>query len=55
MKSPMNQRPDDEARAATEEFIAQHARAEKVARAAREKKAVRAQDAADGLRVAPRR
>jgi myo-inositol-1-phosphate synthase len=26
MKSPMNQRPDDEARQATEEFIAQHAR-----------------------------
>ena len=30
MKSPMNQRPDDQARADTEEFIAQHARAEKV-------------------------
>ncbi len=26
MKSPMNQRPDDEARALTEQFIAQHAR-----------------------------
>ena len=26
MKSPMNQRPDDEAHAATEEFIAQYAR-----------------------------
>ena len=39
MKSPMNQRPDDQARADTEAFIAQHARAEKVARAAREKKA----------------
>ena len=30
MKSPMNQRPDDQAREATEEFIAQHARTEKV-------------------------
>ena len=39
MKSPMNQRPDDQARADTETFIAKHARAEKVARAAREKKA----------------
>ena len=37
MKSPMNQRPDDEAREDTEEFIARHARTEKVARAAREK------------------
>jgi myo-inositol-1-phosphate synthase len=37
MKSPMNQRPDDEARQATEEFIARHARTEKAARAAREK------------------
>jgi myo-inositol-1-phosphate synthase len=37
MKSPMNQRPDDQARADTEEFIAKHARAEKVTRAAREK------------------
>jgi len=39
MKSPMNQRPDDQARADTEAFIAQHARTEKVARAARDKKA----------------
>ncbi len=39
MKSPMNQRPDDQARADTEEFIAHYARAEKVSRAAREKKA----------------
>jgi myo-inositol-1-phosphate synthase len=39
MKSPMNQRPDDQAREATEEFIAHHARTEKVARAAREKAA----------------
>ena len=39
MKSPMNQRPDDQARADTEAFIAKHARAEKVARAARDKKA----------------
>ena len=37
MKSPMHQRPDDEARVATEEFIAQHARTEAVARAARER------------------
>src|SRR4051812_26138623 len=35
MKSPMNQRPDDQARADTEEFIRKHARAEKAARAAR--------------------
>jgi myo-inositol-1-phosphate synthase len=35
MKSPMNQRPDDQARADTEEFIAKHARTEKAARAAR--------------------
>jgi myo-inositol-1-phosphate synthase len=39
MKSPMNQRPDDQARADTEEFIQHYARAEKVSRAAREKKA----------------
>jgi myo-inositol-1-phosphate synthase len=39
MKSPMNQRPDDEARQATEAFIAHHARTEKVARTAREKAA----------------
>src|SRR3954465_9050607 len=39
MKSPMNQRPDDQARADTEAFIAQHARTEKLARAARDKKA----------------
>src|SRR3954467_12103331 len=39
MKSPHTQRPDDEARADTEAFIAQHARTEKVARAARDKKA----------------
>jgi hypothetical protein len=26
MKSPMNQRPDDEARGATEKFIAEYAR-----------------------------
>ena len=37
MKSPHNQRPDDEARLATEEFIAQHARTEAVARQARER------------------
>jgi myo-inositol-1-phosphate synthase len=37
MKSPMHQRPDDEARRDTEEFIAQHARTEAVARQARER------------------
>jgi myo-inositol-1-phosphate synthase len=37
MKSPMHQRPDDEARRATEEFITQHARTEQAARAARER------------------
>jgi myo-inositol-1-phosphate synthase len=39
MKSPMNQRPDDQARADTESFIEQYSRVEKVARAAREKAA----------------
>jgi myo-inositol-1-phosphate synthase len=39
MKSPMNQRPDDQARADTEEFIAHYARAEKVSRAARDQAA----------------
>jgi myo-inositol-1-phosphate synthase len=43
MKSPMNQRPDDQARQATEEFIARYARVEKVSRAAREKKATPAE------------
>jgi myo-inositol-1-phosphate synthase len=36
MKSPMNQRPDHLARAATERFIAEHARTEAAARAARD-------------------
>ena len=45
MKSPMNQRPDDQARADTEAFIAEHARTEKVARAARDKKASEKTDA----------
>jgi myo-inositol-1-phosphate synthase len=36
MKSPMNQRPDTEARELTERFIADHARSAKAARAARE-------------------
>jgi myo-inositol-1-phosphate synthase len=35
MKSPQNQRPDDQAREDTEEFIRTHARTEKAARAAR--------------------
>jgi myo-inositol-1-phosphate synthase len=39
MKSPMHQRPDDQARADTEAFIAQHARTEKAGRAARDKAA----------------
>jgi myo-inositol-1-phosphate synthase len=34
MKSPMHQRPDDEARALTEQFIAEHARAKRAAKAA---------------------
>src|SRR3954470_12675464 len=38
MKSPMNQRPDDQARTDTEEFIRHYARAEKVKNAARETK-----------------
>jgi len=38
MKSPMNQRPDDQARQATEEFIARYSRAEAVKNAAREQK-----------------
>jgi myo-inositol-1-phosphate synthase len=35
MKSPQNQRPDDQAREDTEEFIRTHARTEKAGRAAR--------------------
>ena len=35
MKSPHNQRPDDQARKATEEFIAEYARSQKAAKAAR--------------------
>jgi myo-inositol-1-phosphate synthase len=38
MKSPHNQRPDDEARLLTEEFITKHARLTKAAKAAKEKK-----------------
>ena len=34
MKSPHNQRPDDQAREATEEFIAKHARLSAAARQA---------------------
>jgi myo-inositol-1-phosphate synthase len=37
MKSPMHQRPDDEARRATEEFIAEHGNTERAAREARER------------------
>ena len=41
MKSPHNQRPDDQAREATEEFIAKHARTREAAKRARAaKKAV---------------
>jgi hypothetical protein len=36
MKSPYTQRPDDEAREATEAFIEHHARAREAARRARE-------------------
>jgi myo-inositol-1-phosphate synthase len=39
MKSPHNQRPDDQAREATEEFIEKYARLTKAAKAAKEKKA----------------
>jgi myo-inositol-1-phosphate synthase len=46
MKSPHNQRPDDEARAATEEFITKYARLGKAAKAARQKRAARAQTSA---------
>jgi myo-inositol-1-phosphate synthase len=35
MKSPHNQRPDDEAREQTEEFIEKHARLTKAAKAAK--------------------
>jgi hypothetical protein len=35
MKSPHNQRPDDQARTATEEFIADYARSQKAATTAR--------------------
>ena len=47
MKSPMNQRPDDEARRDTEEFIAQHARTEAVAREARERTVKQAERVAE--------
>jgi myo-inositol-1-phosphate synthase len=47
MKSPMNQRPDDQARQATEEFITRYARAEKVKGAAREKKAAQSEPVAE--------
>jgi hypothetical protein len=36
MKSPYTQRPDDQARIATEEFIAQHAKTRAAAEKARE-------------------
>jgi myo-inositol-1-phosphate synthase len=38
MKSPHNQRPDDEAREATEEFIEKHGRLTKATKAARDAK-----------------
>ena len=38
MKSPQNQRPDDQAREETEKFIRTHARTEKAARAARKER-----------------
>src|SRR5918996_152550 len=41
MKSPHDQRPDDEAREATEEFIAKHARTREAAKRAREAKAAK--------------
>jgi myo-inositol-1-phosphate synthase len=47
MKSPMNQRPDDQARQATEEFIARYTRAEKIKGAAREKKVTQAEPIAE--------
>ena len=40
MKSPHNQRPDDQAREATEEFIAKHARTREAAKRARAAKQV---------------
>ena len=47
MKSPMHQRPDDEARRATEEFITRHARTEQAARAARERPVTQAERVAE--------
>src|ERR671920_350125 len=41
MKSPHNQRPDDQAREATEEFIAKHARTREAAKRARQAKAAK--------------
>jgi myo-inositol-1-phosphate synthase len=38
MKSPYTQRPDDQAREATEEFIEKHARTREAARLARKAK-----------------
>ena len=47
MKSPMHQRPDDEARRATEEFIAAHANTERAAREARERTVKQAEPIAE--------
>jgi myo-inositol-1-phosphate synthase len=44
MKSPHNQRPDDEAREATEKFITKYARLTKAAKAAREAKGKKAEE-----------
>jgi myo-inositol-1-phosphate synthase len=43
MKSPYTQRPDDQARAATEEFIERHARTHEAGRRARETRETREQ------------
>jgi len=46
MKSPHNQRPDDQAREATEEFIEKYARLTKATKAAKEKQAASSEEKA---------
>jgi len=47
MKSPYTQRPDDQARVATEEFIAKHANTRKAAEAARKSAELQEQKAGE--------
>ena len=54
MKSPHNQRPDDQAREATETFIAEYARSQKAAKAARKAARSRSPRPLVGHRVGPK-